>query len=208
MFPEKLDEDEEFEYYEIRVPRHYIRGHIEEGGVWLDYTETDEEGTEDPSVVLGVIYLPAFKGVEYLREDADFLYYKIRVPIIFLDTQVKNTPFKYREVFEAKRLNAFVDEDDVDGFAELIRGELPDAGSPMPGMHNEHIVKKVKEKEALLFEIKLVCKACDMVAVEVGSDLFDILSSRICANCGGMGFHLDRANIIYEDDDEEKRDLT
>jgi len=85
-FPEQLEIfDEEFIYYKVRVPRLYIKDHIESGKVWPHDVDTDIVGTLDDSVVLGVFFLPVYTGVEYLEEDDDFLYYKVRVPAVFSD---------------------------------------------------------------------------------------------------------------------------
>lgn len=200
MYPEYMEEDDEFEYYQIQIPRHYIRDHIEEGGTWLDYVETDEEGEEDASVVLGVIFLPVFHGVEYLDADADFLYYKVRAPKVFLETDIPNAPFKYREIYDAKRLRVFIDEDELDDLLASI--DTPKAGEPMPGIHHAHAVRRVKEERAILYEVRMVCEECNLVTVEVGTDLFDLLSGRSCSNCFGTRFRIDQADILYEDDDD------
>ncbi len=204
MFPEKVDEDEEFEYYRVKVPRIFIREHIATGDNWLEYEETDEEGTLDKSVVLGVIWLLAYKGTEYIEADADFLYYKIKVPIVFLDTSVRGGGMLYREMYEARQLNVQPSEEQMEATLKEIEKEIPAAGSPMPGIHHAQAIKNVKETVVHLYELEILCMdpECGVTHVEVCRDLFDGLAGRICGLCGSKRFTLVGAKKLVEEDNE------
>jgi Zn finger protein HypA/HybF involved in hydrogenase expression len=205
MFPEKVDEDEEFEYYKVKVPRIFIREHIATGDNWLDYEETDEEGTLDKSVVLGVIWLLAYKGTEYLEADADFLYYKIKVPIVFLNTPIRGGGMYYREMYNTRQLNVNPTEEQLEAAFEETKKEIPAAGSPMPGIHHAPAVVKAKETTVYLYELEMQCMnipECGVIHVEVCSDLFDGLAGRICGVCGSKRFTLVSAKKLIEEDNE------
>lgn len=207
MFPEFMDKDEEFEYYKVKIPRHYIREHIAEGGTWYDYQETDEKGTLDKSVVAGMIHLCAYFGTEYIEEDADFLYYRIRVPIVFLDTAIPGSSLFYREMYEARYLNVKTDRELVEDLAEELADKVPAAGTPMPGMHHAPVVQKIKERgEVHLYEVELLCKnipECGVTHTEITRDLFGALANRVCGLCGHTNFKLIKVEPLVEEDDNE-----
>lgn len=200
--PEKIDEDEEFEYFKIRVPRQYIKEHIEMGETWPHAVDTSIKGERDESVVLGVIFVPVYAGVEYLEEDVDFLYYKARVPKVFLDAPILNSKFTYRLLYEKgdKRLETAGQraERKLD---EKVQDKAPIAGAPMVGKEELMVVRKVKETEALLYEVTFVCNEADCGAKfeEVGSDLFGLLYGRCCGKCANTKMTVESCKVIAEE---------
>jgi hypothetical protein len=208
-FPEEIDEDSEFMYYKFRVPRIYIRWHIEEGNIWPDYEESFEGGTRDESVVLGVGLFPVYSGVEYLDEDADFLYYKVKVPKAFLDTYIEGTTFKYGMLYETKDFKLKTPEQIAEEQAEIISTEkVPKAGEPMPDREDLIAVKKTKETDVLLYEVVFYCAECNdgegkEHEPEVGSDLWEILHARKCGFCGNTKLHLKSCKSVLEEKKDE-----
>ncbi|MHA2344735.1 MAG: hypothetical protein ACXADW_23005 [Candidatus Hodarchaeales archaeon] len=203
QLPEKLEEDDEFEYFKFKVPRQYIKEHIEMGDVWPHDVDTDIVGTEDASIVLGVMFLPVYSGVEYLEEDEDFLYYKIRVPIVFLDYPIRGSKFTYRLVYE--KLNFESPEQRAERESVDIEcKKAPKAGEPMPDKEVLSAVRKVKESKPLLYEIVFKCQDgdCGRTYTEVGSDLFDLLYSRSCSACASTRLELVKCNTILEEDED------
>ena len=183
-FPEKLDEDEEFEYFKFKVPRQYIKEHIAMGEVWPHDVDTDIVGVRDESIVLGVIFLPVYFGVEYLEEDDDFLYYKVRVPKVFLDFPIRGSELTYRTAYETKTLNLEMAEQKAERESEDIECEkIPKAGESMVGKKELMAVRKAKESKPLLYEVVFRCN-CGLEVIEVGSDLFEMLYARSCSVCG------------------------
>lgn len=203
-FPEYIDEDKEFKYYRFRVPRHYIRDHIAEGNIWPDYIETREKGTRDDSVVLGVGFFIVYTGVEYLDSDADFVYYKVRVPKVFLDSYISGSPYTYGELYETKdfRWKSRGEKAEIDS-EEIECAKPPKAGDSMPNRQDLKTVRKTIETKILLYEVVFYCDKCQIThEPEVGSDLFDLLHNRSCAECGSTTLHLKGCKSILE----EKRD--
>lgn len=196
--PEKLGEDEEFAYYKFKVPRHYIRGVLEEGNAWPDYEECMEEGTLDDSVVLGMRFLPVYTGVEYLDADVDFVYYKVRVPKVLLETPISGGSMCYRIAYEY--IEDFEKEEE-----EEERSKIPKAGEGMPGRHEEQIVKKVKERTVHLYEVTLRCNNSDCLADdynEVTSNIFDVVYNVACPECLGTLFSLIGCKVLVEEEGE------
>ncbi len=189
LFPEKLEEDDEFEYYKFRVPRHYIREHIADGDIWPDYEETEEEGTKDKSAVLGVGFLLVYTGVEYLDSDADFLYYRVRVPKVFLDSPALDGRFTYRVLYDA-------------GTLEVKSDRTPKAGESMVGKEELETVRKVKKSDPLLYEVTFKCKNvedCGIEFKEIGSVLFDMLYSQSCPECDHPLLEMKECKILVEE---------
>lgn len=202
-FPEAIDEDKEFVYYKFRVPRHYIREHIANGDTWPDYEESNEIGTRDESVVLGVGFFPVYKGVEYITADADFLYYKVRVPKVFLFTPVKGTPYTYGVLYDTKDFKLRTPEELAERATEIIPCEFK-AGDSMPGRKELDAVRKVKETNILLYEVVFYCNVCGTEhKPEVGSDLFDLLKQRSCVVCGSTTLHLKVCKPVLEEEKDE-----
>lgn len=194
--PEKLEEDEEFVYYKFKVPRVYIRGIIEEEGMWFGYTECEEESTLNGSVVLGIRHLPVYSEVVYLDSDVDFVYYKVRVPKVLLDTPiVTGGAVKYGAMYE------YVDEWELEEEEEI---KLPKAGEGMPGRHDELSVKKVKESVIHLYEVTLKCNAPDCLTEynEVTSDLWDAMYNITCSKCLGTFFSVIGCKAVVEEEGE------
>jgi len=207
MWPEKIDEDDEFEYFKVKIPRHYIRMHIAEGGKWIGYEETDEVGEHDESVVLGIIYLPAIPDQEPMDADADFLYYRIAVPKSFLDSYIMGGNVQYRILYETEAFKLETVEEKAEREAMEFEEEkyTPKAGASMPGRDELDTVKKAKRLKSAIYEIELECKnpECGIVHCEVTSDLFSALSGRVCGECFGTAFNLIKAEAIVR---EEKDD--
>lgn len=207
MWPEKIDEDEEFEYFKIKIPRHYIRMHIEEGGKWLHYEETDEVGEHDKSVVLGIIYLPAIPDQEPMDADADFLYYRIAVPKSFLDAYIMDGNVQYRVLYETQAFKIETAEEKAEREAAEMEEQtfVPKAGASMPGRDELTSVKKVKNTTYAVYEIELQCKnpECGIVHCEVTSDLFMALSGRVCGECFGTAFNLIKAECIVREETDD-----
>jgi hypothetical protein len=195
--PEKLDEDEEFEYFKVRVPRQYIKEHIEMGEVWPHDVDTNIVGTQDASVVLGVMFLLVYTGVDYLEEDDDFLYYKVRVPKVFLDACVPGTNLTYRASYETENYNPEVAD-------EIECERIPKAGEPMLDKEELAAIKKVKKSEPLLYEVVFKCKDedCGMIFTEIGSDLFDMLYSRSCSVCACIKLETIGCKVLVEEDED------
>ena len=204
-FPEKKGEDEEFEFYEFRVPRQYIREHIAEGRKWPHEVDLTIKGERDNSVVLGVGFFPVYTGVEYLEEDDDFLYYLVRVPISVLDASILGSELTYRFLYEAKTSVWETPEQKAEKEAEAIEAKkVPKAGEPMPNKEELMAVKKVKEAETVLYEVSFECENChDLLGPEIGTDLFDMLYARSCLNCSGAKLKIVSCKMIIvgEDDD-------
>ncbi|MHA2010711.1 MAG: hypothetical protein ACW980_25665 [Promethearchaeota archaeon] len=174
QLPEKLDEDDEFEYFKVKVPRQYIKEHIELGDAWPHEVDTDIVGFEDASIVLGVIFLPVYTGVEYLSEDEDFLYYMVRVPKVFLT---------YRAAYEKLALETAGEKAERES-VNIECKKVPKAGESMPDKEELAIIRKVKKDKILLYEVTFICgnaTDCGMVFTETGSDLFEMLYSRSCS---------------------------
>lgn len=187
--PEWLDADAEFEYYKFSVPRLYIKEHIAEGGVWPHDVDINIVGTQDASVVLGVAFLPVYTGVEYLTEDDDFLYYKVRVPKVYLDSFIPDSNKTYRQAYEPK------EEPDI------LECEGPiKAGAPLSDAEELEIVRKVKESKPLLWEIFFRCSSCGEDFGEVETDLFDALYARSCPVCANTLLDLVSCEILLEED--------
>lgn len=204
-FPEKLEEDEEFEYFKFKVPRQYIKEHTAMGEVWPHDVDTDIVGTQDASVVLGVIFLPVYTGVEYLEEDDDFLYYKVRVPKVFLDSPIRGSELTYRVAYETKTLNLETAEQKAERESEDIKCEkVPKAGTPLVGKEELMSVRKAKESKALLYEIVFRCRSedCGMIFTEVGSDLFDMLYARCCSVCAATRLEMIECKTLVEEDED------
>ena len=197
--PDKLEDDEEFEYYKFKIPRHYIRGVLAEGDVWLGYEECEEEGTLDSSIILGMRYLPVYVGIEYLGADVDFLYYKIKTPKMILDSPIipggsvnHRIAYEYVEDWEKEK--------------EEKKDTLPVAGEAMSGRHDEQSVKKVKENIVLLYEITLKCNNPDCSTSEykeVTSDLWDAVHGITCSECFGTEFSLIGYKVLVEEEEGE-----
>lgn len=206
-WPEKIDEDDQFEYFKIRIPRHYIRMHIEEGGIWHGYEETDEEGERDRSVVLGIIYLPAIPDQEPMDADADFLYYRIAVPKSFLDSYIMEGNVQYRVLYETKAFKLETPQEKAEREAAEFEEEkfVPPAGASMPGRNELDAVKRAKRTKMAIYEIELQCKNpdCGIIHVEVTSDLFSALSGRICGECMGTAFNLVKAEAIVREEEDD-----
>jgi hypothetical protein len=201
-FPTEMGDDATFEYYKFRVPRHYIREHIKDGLVWPDYNETTEEGTRDESVVLGVGFFPVYSGVEYLEEDADFLYYKVKVPKVFLDTQIEGTPHTYRLLYETKDFKLKTPEEKAEE-ASVLEIRSTKAGDEMPGRIELKAVRKEKEVDTLLYEIVLYCPNCGTEHnPEVGADLWAMLHARRC-ECGHTKLELRSCKSVLEEKKDE-----
>jgi len=202
-FPKKTGEDDEFEYFRVRVPRQYIKEHIETGNKWPHDVDTSIVGTQDVSVVLGVIFLPVYTGVEYLEEDDDFLYYKVRVPKVFLDAHMGESELTYRLLYESKSLTLETEEQKAERESiDTQRERTPKAGESMPNKEELTAVRKVKEDKVLLYEVIFKCKEedCGMIFTEVGSDLFDMLYSRSCSECGGTRLETIGCKSLVEED--------
>ena len=203
-FPEEVGENEEFKFYEFKVPRHYIREHIAEGNIWPNYVETTEAGTEDNSVVLGVGFFPVFSGVDFLGEDPDFLYYRVKVPKVFLETQVEGTTHTYSILYETKDFKLKTPEEIAEKAAETI--SCAKAGEPMPNKMELSIVRKVKEADVLLYEVVLRCNSCTppvTFSPDVGSDLWDLLHERECELCGNRALQLVSCKSVLEEKKDE-----
>ena len=199
--PEKLDDDGEFEYYKFKVPRHYIREMMEEGVDWLEYEEWEEESTLDSSVILGMRYLLVHTGIEYLDADIDFLYYKIKVPKVVLDSSI----FPGGDVCNRVSYE-YIEEWEKEEEEEEKEGTLPIAGEAMPGRHEEQIVKKVKESIVHLYEITLKCNNPDCSTSEyneVTSDIWDAVHGITCVECLGTGFSLIGCKVLVEEEEGE-----
>lgn len=201
-FLKPLREDEEFEYFEIRVPRQYIREHIAEGGEWPGYEETEEEGTRDSSIVLGVIYYPAIPNPEPLREDADFMYYEIKVPKEVLEMSVRGSKLKYRVLYESQTYKLETPEEKAERESESIECAefVPKAGTVLSGTDELEIVRKVKEQDVDIYEVEVECKGCSFLYAEVTSDIFDTLSGLVCPSCYGTNFHLKAATAVIREE--------
>ena len=207
--PEKLGEGlipDEFEYFKFRVPRQYIKEHIAMGGVWPHDVDTDIVGVRDSSIVLGVIFLPVYTGVEYLEEDEDFLYYKVRVPKVFLDSSIMGSKLTYRIAYEAETLNLETGEQKAERESVDIECKKPPkAGEPMANKEELEIVRRVKESKPLLFEVVFKCKGKDCgleLEPEIGSDLFDMLYARCCPDCVSTELIVMRAEVILKEDED------
>lgn len=204
-FPEEIDEDATFKYYKFRVPRHYIRDHISEGNVWPGYEECFEPGARDESVVLGVGFFPVYTGVELLDEDADFLYYKVRVPKEFLNTPIKGTPYYYSILYETKDYKLKTAEEMAETEALMKETEDILAGISMPDRTDLEAVRSVKEKQTLLYEVVLYCPACDVEHdPEVAEDLWTLLHGRACNFCSNGALELRECKSILEEDKEDE----
>ncbi len=203
--PEKLEEDDEFEYFKVRVPRLYIKEHIALGEVWPHDVDTSIVGTQDASVVLGIIFLPVYTGVEYLEEDDDFLYYKVRVPKVFLDASIRGSELTYRTVYEDESLISETAEQKAERESIDIECEkLPKAGKSMPDKEELSAVRKVKEGKILLYEVTFKCKDedCDMIFEEIGSDLFDMLYARCCSVCDCTELEMISCKALVEEEED------
>lgn len=205
-FPEQIDEDDEFKYYKFRVPRHYIRAHIEEGNIWPGYVENVElgSGMKDESVVLGVGFFPVHMGVDFIGEDADFLYYKVKVAKVFLETKIKGTPYTYEVLYETQDFRLKTPEElaEMDSVVESIK-----AGESMPDKTELEAVRKVKETETLLYEVVLYCGSCETTHdPEIAADLWDLLYARKCSFCGNTMLELRSCQSVLEEskDGEEE----
>ena len=203
-FPEELGEDEEFEFFKFRVPRQYIREHIAEGGKWPHSVDLTIKGSRDEAVVLGVGFFPVYSGVEYLEEDDDFLYYKVRVPKLFLDAPILNSEMTYRMLYEAKTSILETAEQKAERESEDTEAKkVPKAGEPMPGREELVAVKKVKEAKPILYEVTFECENChETLGPEIGSDLFDILYSRCCEVCAGTSLKLTSCKMIVVEEED------
>lgn len=209
--PDFIEEDEEFKYYLFRVPRHYIREHIAEGGTWLEYEEVEEESTLDKSVVLGMRYLPVYVGIESQGFDVDFYYYRCRVPKVVLNTEIVGTTplityeYAYTQVEGWEKSEEQQLEEEFGKF-EI---ELPTAGSEMPNRLELTAVRKAKEETVHLFEVQLRCtnSECGMdLEPHISSDFFDALYEQECTLCGCKKLELisSRAIIKEEKDGDGK----
>jgi hypothetical protein len=204
--PQKLDEDGEFEYYEVKVPRQYIKEHLELGETWPHEVDTSIKGTQDDSIVLGVMFIPVYSGVDYLREDDDFLFYKVRVPKVFLDAPILGSEMTYRTVYEKGDRNVETSEQKAERESEHIEcKKAPKAGVSLDGKEELMIVRKVKEATPLLYEVTFKCKnkECAEEFEEVGSDLFDLLYSRCCGSCAGVQLEVISCKTIYGEEEDE-----
>lgn len=201
-FPEFIEEDSQFAYYKFRVPRHYIRQHIDDGDVWPNYKETTEKGNRDESVVLGVGFFPVYSGVELLDEDADFLYYKVKVPKLFLETPISGTNYTYSILYETQDYRLKTPEELAEEKSKDIPcAKIPKAGEQMPDRKELTSVRNVKESDVLLYEVVFYCSnGCGIENVpEVGSELWDLLYSRSCAKCGNRQLELISCKPILKD---------
>lgn len=196
LLPEHIDTDEEFEYYMVKVPRHYIRMIADEGEEWPDYVETEEEGKLDRSVVLGMYFLPVYQGVDFYDEDADFLYYIVRVPHVFLNHIIEGTSYTYRIVFELDKIKS------VEQVIEEELDSIPVAGTAMPGTEEFTALRKAKSRpEGTLYELSFLCQNPECHKIYDGivtSDLFDELYARVCEECYGTRFEILSARPLEE----------
>ena len=189
LCPELLDEDEEFEYYKFSIPRIYIKEHIAEGGVWPHDVDTSIVGTQDASVVLGVIFLPVYTGVEYLTEDDDFLYYKVMVPKVYLDSFILGSDVMYRVAYEPKET------------FDVMECEAPiKAGDPLPDTEELEIVRRVKESKPLLWEVFFRCPDCGEYFGVVETDLFDAVYAKSCPACANTLLDMVSCEILLEEE--------
>jgi len=203
-FPKEIDEDEEFMYYKFRVPRLYIREHIREGNVWPNYTETYEKGNMDESVVLGVGFFPVYTGVEYISEDADFLYYKVKVPKEFLRTPISGTPHTYSILYDTKDFRLKTPEELAEKAAEIKSCDFVKAGDSMPDRGDLVAAQKVKDSNVLLYEVVFYCSECEMThEPEIGSDLWKLLYARKCGNCSNTKLELKSCKSVLEEQEDE-----
>ncbi len=206
--PEQIDEDDEFAYFLFKIPRHYIRGEIEAGVEWIGYEETDEEGTEDASVVLGMRFLPVYIGVEELAgmHDVDFYYYRCRVPKVFLESPIKllqdyGIARDYWYVYEEVEVWEKEDPEDLPEDEEFNKAAVPKAGEGMPNRNELNAVRKVKEEDVYLYEVVLKCNECDIELQVVSSDLFEAISNKECIDCGCRKMSLVSSKAVKEEDD-------
>jgi hypothetical protein len=211
--PEQIDEDDEFKYYLFKVPRHYIREHIREGGTWLEYEETSEEGTLDKSVVLGMRYLPVYVGIKSEGFDVDFYYYKCRVPKVVLNAAVVSTnpvvtyEYVYSTVEEWEKSEEQKFEEELGKtFSEL---NVLKAGTEMPDRADLTAVRKLKKEKVVLFEVQLRCGSpeCGMEQEpHVTSDFFDALYEQECSLCGCRRMELVYSKGVVKEDTNGRED--
>jgi len=203
--PEFIEEDEEFKYYLFRVPRHYIREHIAEGGTWLEYEEVEEESTLDKSVVLGMRYLPAYTGIESQGFDVDFYYYRCKMPKVVLDTEISGTNPRVTYEYAFTHVEEWEKSEEQKLEEELGKFEItvPTAGSEMPGRSDLTAVRKVKKEKVHLFEIQLRCgnPSCQLdQEPHISSDFFDALYEQECSLCGSKTMELISSRAIVKED--------
>jgi hypothetical protein len=209
--PEQVDEDDEFAYFLFKVPRHYIRGELEAGVNWIGYEETDEEGAEDASVVLGMRFLPVYVGVVEMvdQHDADFYYYRCRVPKVFLESPIKllqeyGIARDYWYVYDEVEVWEREDPEDFEEDEEFNKAAVPRAGEGMPNRNDLNAVRKVKEDTTYLYKVTFLCNECEtQLEPVISSDLFDAISGQECSECGGRRLTIVSSKAIKEDDDGE-----
>jgi hypothetical protein len=207
--PDQVDEDDEFAYFLFRIPRHYIRGEIEAGVNWIGYEETEEEGEEDPSVVLGMRFLPVYVGVEEVAgmHDADFYYYRCRVPKAFLESPITllqeyGIARDYWYVYDAVEVWEMEDPEGLEEDEEFNKAAVPKAGEGMPDRQDLNAVRKAKE-DTYLYRVAFKCNECEtQLEPVVSSDLFDAISERECDACGSGRLTLISSKAIKEDDND------
>lgn len=210
--PEQVDEDDEFAYFLFKVPRHYIRGELEAGVNWIGYEETDEEGVEDASVVLGMRFLPVYVGVVEMIDmhDADFYYYQCRVPKVFLESPIEflqqyGIARDYWYVYDEVELWEKEDPEALEEDEEFNKAAVPKAGEGMPNRSDLNAVRKVKEADTYLYKVVFRCNECEtQLEPIISSDLFDAISDRDCSECGCRHLTIVSSKAIKEDDDGEE----
>lgn len=195
--PSKVDEDDEFVYYLFLVPRYYIEDHIAEGEKWDGYVPSAVPSTLDKSCVLGVKFLPIYTKVTKIEEDEDFLYYKARVPKMFLEHE-SSYGFKYSIFYEMKEGWERTEEEKA-AEMEAIE-EMPTAGELV-----KQVIDSDKEPDLRDFTVRLLCSNDHITEFpgHTAEDVWDILQAfEGCDRCGSTTMEI-LFGVEGEEDEED-----
>lgn len=199
--PTRLDEDEEFVYYRFSVPRHYIRFEIENGVKWHLYKETDEEGTLNTEVVIGVRHLPVHVGIAEDGSDADFVYYRCPVPKIVMEEPVAGQDYNYSYMYNYTEKW----EEDPEQIDNDFEFEIPVAGTGMPDRVELEVVRKAKTETVYFYEVVFQCmdEECEKFSEpSVSTDLFDAVFEQSCSYCASTRLRLISSKAILKEEDD------
>lgn len=150
--PTFLSKDDEFAYYEFRIPHAYRNDTV-----------------EDPSGVLpdGWMYnmrqFLVHTGIELVNEDATFLYFKCKVPLVIL-----NSPYGHNYHVAVN----------VHTFSE---GPSPEQEKKILDVFEKAKQQEVEELQQ--YEITFICERCKQEETEIHNNPVSGLWQRRCGNC-------------------------
>lgn len=157
--PKYLGKDEEFAYFEFRIPH-------------LMNTDKyhDEEGVLPEGWMLDMIELPVHTGIELVKCDKTFAYYKCKVPLCIMKSWMGMGYF-------APQME--------------ISNEMPPP-SPDHEKMAEDIFERAKKdtaKKYQQYKVTFRCK-CGLEETEIHNDMISGLMWRYCGSCGSTVLQL------------------